>query len=83
MLRDDVTQDAVRLLTAEYNQVPTNYPLLFKSKHLSAQVFARVWARLRLLHPNLLKEFPKLGNGYRVTRKVSLPDDFLEADDRE
>ncbi len=83
MPRDDVTEDAVRLLKVEYSQLRTDYPLFFRSKHFSTQILDRVWARLRLLYPNLPKEFPQAGNGYRVTRKVSLPDDFLEDDGHE
>lgn len=83
MPRDDVTEDAVRLLKVEYSRLYTDYPVLFRSRNLSTQILERVWARLRLLYPNLAKEFPQVGNGYRVTRKVGLPDDFLEANGHE
>jgi hypothetical protein len=78
MPRDDVCEDAVKMLKAEYIGAQLHYPEITRWRGFGDAVLARVWSRLVLLYPGLPNELPvvpksRMQKSDRVTGSIDPP----------
>ena len=85
MPRDDVCEDAARMLRVEYDQALANYSQIETWRGFPDAVLARVWSRLVLFYPELPKDFPlaltsRVGKSDRVTGEVDILSPLFDGD---
>jgi len=85
MPRDDVCEDAARMLRVEYDQALAKYPEIGSWRGFPDAVLSQVWSWLVLLYPELPKSLPSALNSRvkksdRVTGELDILSPLFDGD---